>query len=265
MRGDATAAPRARRWPSTQGCGAGRCGPGRGRSPAPARAATPAVRRRGPTPGLRPRGPGGHRAGPRGGRLGRHARRGDAAARGALLRRPGGGGAGRAAGGGADGADGAAVGAGRGDADRSGAVLRRPGAAAELPALLYRTGWDDADLDLRALGPGRTSPPHPRTSAASARSAGCGPPRWTRRPLPRRPGCCWGRWRTSATARRKPRYGGRAARSPWERPPVRRRVVRVSRRSGRPRRRPARTGRGRPGPRRGRSASPVRPARAGPR
>jgi hypothetical protein len=29
-----------------------------------------------------------------------------------------------------------------------------PGAAAELPELLYRMGWDDADLDLRGLGPG---------------------------------------------------------------------------------------------------------------
>ncbi|NEE52859.1 bifunctional DNA primase/polymerase, partial [Streptomyces sp. SID8455] len=36
-----------------------------------------------------------------------------------------------------------------------------PGAAAELPGLLYRMGWDDADLDLRALGPGAhiTAPP----------------------------------------------------------------------------------------------------------
>lgn len=31
-----------------------------------------------------------------------------------------------------------------------------PGAAAELPQLLYRMGWDDADLDLRALGRGPT-------------------------------------------------------------------------------------------------------------
>ncbi|MEV7420778.1 bifunctional DNA primase/polymerase [Streptomyces sp. NPDC089919] len=36
-----------------------------------------------------------------------------------------------------------------------------PGAAAELPQLLYRMGWDDADLDLRALGAGSfvTAPP----------------------------------------------------------------------------------------------------------
>ncbi|MFM9366525.1 bifunctional DNA primase/polymerase [Streptomyces sp. Da 82-17] len=43
--------------------------------------------------------------------------------------------------------------------------LVAPGAAAELPALLYRLGWDDADLDLRALGPGEhiTAPPSNRT------------------------------------------------------------------------------------------------------
>lgn len=36
-----------------------------------------------------------------------------------------------------------------------------PGAAARLPELLYRMGWDDADLDLRCLGPGSyvTAPP----------------------------------------------------------------------------------------------------------
>lgn len=39
--------------------------------------------------------------------------------------------------------------------------LVAPGAAAELPALLYRMGWDDAGLDLRAYGPGThiTAPP----------------------------------------------------------------------------------------------------------
>ena len=39
--------------------------------------------------------------------------------------------------------------------------LVAPGAAAELPELLYRTGWDDTRLDLRGLGPGRhiTAPP----------------------------------------------------------------------------------------------------------
>ncbi|MFJ2441751.1 MULTISPECIES: bifunctional DNA primase/polymerase [unclassified Streptomyces] len=50
-----------------------------------------------------------------------------------------------------------------------------PGAAAELPELLYRMGWDDADLDLHALGPGThiTAPPsHP----------GPGQVRWLRPP-----------------------------------------------------------------------------------
>ena len=59
-----------------------------------------------------------------------------------------------------------------------------PGAAAELPELLYRMGWDDADLDLRGLGPGDTSPPRPPTAAASARCAGCARRRWTRRRSP---------------------------------------------------------------------------------
>ncbi|MFE7709829.1 bifunctional DNA primase/polymerase [Streptomyces sp. NPDC057486] len=47
-----------------------------------------------------------------------------------------------------------------------------PGAAAELPQLLYRMGWDDADLDLRALGPGChiTAPP--------SDEGGLGPVRW---------------------------------------------------------------------------------------
>ncbi|MFI2644994.1 bifunctional DNA primase/polymerase [Streptomyces sp. NPDC018610] len=52
-----------------------------------------------------------------------------------------------------------------------------PGAAAELPALLYRMGWDDpAALDLRGLGPGAylTAPPSDR--------GGRGPVRWLRRP-----------------------------------------------------------------------------------
>ncbi|WP_435612614.1 bifunctional DNA primase/polymerase [Streptomyces sp. bgisy159] len=52
-----------------------------------------------------------------------------------------------------------------------------PGAAAELPALLYRMGWDDpAALDLRGLGPGTfvTAPPSDR--------AGLGPVRWLREP-----------------------------------------------------------------------------------
>ncbi|MBT2529151.1 bifunctional DNA primase/polymerase [Streptomyces sp. ISL-99] len=51
-----------------------------------------------------------------------------------------------------------------------------PGAAAELPRLLYRMGWDDADLDLRGLGPGDhiTAPP--------SDLAGLGPVRWLRPP-----------------------------------------------------------------------------------
>ena len=51
-----------------------------------------------------------------------------------------------------------------------------PGAAAELPHLLYRMGWDDARLDLRCLGPGDhvTAPP--------SDFAGLGPVRWLREP-----------------------------------------------------------------------------------
>lgn len=52
-----------------------------------------------------------------------------------------------------------------------------PGAAAELPALLYRMGWDDpSSLDLRGLGPGThiTAPPSDR--------GGLGPVRWLRPP-----------------------------------------------------------------------------------
>ena len=53
-----------------------------------------------------------------------------------------------------------------------------PGAAAELPGLLYRMGWDDADLDLRALGRGAyiTAPP--------SDLGGLGPVRWLRPPVP---------------------------------------------------------------------------------
>ena len=53
-----------------------------------------------------------------------------------------------------------------------------PGAAAELPALLYRMGWDDARLDLRCLGPGEhvTAPPSDH--------GGLGPVRWLREPRP---------------------------------------------------------------------------------
>ena len=52
-----------------------------------------------------------------------------------------------------------------------------PGAAAELPELLYRMGWDDpTSLDLRGLGPGThiTAPPSDR--------GGLGPVRWLRPP-----------------------------------------------------------------------------------
>lgn len=52
-----------------------------------------------------------------------------------------------------------------------------PGAAAELPGLLYRMGWDDpASLDLHGLGPGAylTAPPSDR--------GGHGPARWLRPP-----------------------------------------------------------------------------------
>ncbi|WP_447040237.1 bifunctional DNA primase/polymerase [Streptomyces sp. DSM 118878] len=51
-----------------------------------------------------------------------------------------------------------------------------PGAAAELPGLLYRMGWDDAGLDLHGLGPGEhiTAPPSDR--------GGLGPVRWLRSP-----------------------------------------------------------------------------------
>ncbi|MGW4232990.1 bifunctional DNA primase/polymerase [Streptomyces sp. NPDC004980] len=51
-----------------------------------------------------------------------------------------------------------------------------PGAANGLPGLLYRMGWDDADLDLRAFGPGAyiTAPP--------SDLGGLGPVRWLRPP-----------------------------------------------------------------------------------
>ncbi|MFJ3889298.1 bifunctional DNA primase/polymerase [Streptomyces rubrogriseus] len=55
--------------------------------------------------------------------------------------------------------------------------LVAPGAAAELPRLLYRMGWDDPSaLDLRGLGPGTylTAPPSDR--------GGRGPVRWLRPP-----------------------------------------------------------------------------------
>ncbi|MEU3599504.1 bifunctional DNA primase/polymerase [Streptomyces sp. NPDC006798] len=51
-----------------------------------------------------------------------------------------------------------------------------PGAAAALPELLYRMGWDDAELDLRCPGPGGfiTAPPSDH--------AGLGPVSWLRPP-----------------------------------------------------------------------------------
>ncbi|MFH8611869.1 bifunctional DNA primase/polymerase [Streptomyces sp. NPDC018029] len=51
-----------------------------------------------------------------------------------------------------------------------------PGAAAGLPQLLYRMGWDGADLDLHGLGRGDhiTAPPSDR--------GGLGPVRWLRSP-----------------------------------------------------------------------------------
>ncbi|MFC9912051.1 bifunctional DNA primase/polymerase [Streptomyces sp. NPDC127197] len=54
--------------------------------------------------------------------------------------------------------------------------LVAPGSASQLPALLYRMGWDDPSLDLRGLGPGTyiTAPPSDR--------AGLGPVRWLRPP-----------------------------------------------------------------------------------
>ncbi|MEW2218267.1 bifunctional DNA primase/polymerase [Streptomyces sp. NPDC006990] len=60
--------------------------------------------------------------------------------------------------------------------------LVAPGAAAELPELLYRMGWDDADLDLRGRGEGQhiTAPP--------SDLAGRGPVRWLRPPALERAG-----------------------------------------------------------------------------
>ncbi|MEU9779110.1 bifunctional DNA primase/polymerase [Streptomyces sp. NPDC047968] len=56
--------------------------------------------------------------------------------------------------------------------------LVAPGAAVSLPGLLYRMGWDDADLDLHCLGPGDhiTAPPSDR--------GGRGPVSWLRAPEP---------------------------------------------------------------------------------
>ncbi|MGD9481736.1 bifunctional DNA primase/polymerase [Streptomyces sp. TRM70308] len=54
--------------------------------------------------------------------------------------------------------------------------LVAPGAAAELPRLLYRLGWDDSGLDLRCLGQGEhiTAPP--------SDFGGLGAVRWLRPP-----------------------------------------------------------------------------------
>ncbi|MCM2392975.1 bifunctional DNA primase/polymerase [Streptomyces albipurpureus] len=51
-----------------------------------------------------------------------------------------------------------------------------PGAARDLPELLYRMGWDDADLDLHCLGPGDY------ITAAPSDRAGLGPVSWLRPP-----------------------------------------------------------------------------------
>ncbi|MCT2594287.1 bifunctional DNA primase/polymerase [Streptomyces sp. N2-109] len=58
--------------------------------------------------------------------------------------------------------------------------LVAPGAAAELPQLLYRMGWDDAGIDLRGLGAGEhiTAPP--------SDLGGLGAVRWLRPPSPER-------------------------------------------------------------------------------
>ncbi|MFJ9405558.1 bifunctional DNA primase/polymerase [Streptomyces sp. NPDC101393] len=58
-----------------------------------------------------------------------------------------------------------------------------PGAAADLPGLLYRTGWDDTGLDLRPLGDGDhiTAPP--------SDLGGRGPMRWLRPPTLESAGC----------------------------------------------------------------------------
>jgi hypothetical protein len=51
-----------------------------------------------------------------------------------------------------------------------------PGAAAELPRLLYRMGWDDARLDLHGLGSGD------HIAAPPSDHRGLGPVRWLRPP-----------------------------------------------------------------------------------
>jgi hypothetical protein len=53
-----------------------------------------------------------------------------------------------------------------------------PGAAAGLPGLLYRMGWDDALPGLRCLGPGD------HVAAPPSDLAGLGPVRWLREPRP---------------------------------------------------------------------------------
>ncbi|MFE9095481.1 bifunctional DNA primase/polymerase [Streptomyces sp. NPDC007264] len=60
--------------------------------------------------------------------------------------------------------------------DRRAHFFVAPGSAAQLPELLYRLAWDDAALDLHALGPGAyiTAPPSDR--------GGRGPVRWLRSP-----------------------------------------------------------------------------------
>jgi Bifunctional DNA primase/polymerase, N-terminal len=51
-----------------------------------------------------------------------------------------------------------------------------PGACADLPRLLYRMGWDDADLDLHGMGEGA------HVVAPPSAMAGLGPVRWLRPP-----------------------------------------------------------------------------------
>ena len=157
------------------------------------------------------------------------------------------------------------LGPGRGDPGRPRPVLRRPGRRRRT-ARSCSTAWAGTtrDLDLRGLGPGAhiTAPP--------SDLGGLGPVRWLRPPAldtaaaaRRRRGCCWARWRTSATA---PGRDAAPTDAHAKRPspaasrgralPVRRTGVggAVSRRSARPRTPPARTAPGRPRPRRARPA-----------
>lgn len=170
-RGAAAVRPRAPQWPSTQDSGAGRWLRGHGRATAPARAATACARPPGHTPGLRPGGTGGRHLHDRRERLGRGARRLDAAPRGAQLRRARRRRGRRPAGPRTHGADGAAAGPGDGDTHRSDAVLRRPRrrgrtAGAPVPDGLGRRGSRPA-----GAGPGVAH----HGSAVRPRRPGAGP------------------------------------------------------------------------------------------